>query len=452
MARSSRREPTVIRRGMRATANVVVDTPDSEETSEIESAAGRLIRAPRRLIERSIAAHTALPLGTRLLSLMHARHPILVYRAFAFVVAVIIIESDLHAASSMDSDLGTVLAGVVHFALFCVTFGLLRRLPARHNVAWIAADMAASVYLLANTGGWEGPFWLYSLAAVFWPSVRFGLRGALASVLVFHAAVFITQRDAVSQAFDDGLGGDLVARILMSGLIAGAIALTARALTTNALLAAEAERNRIARDLHDGVGKTMGGISMEASSLAQWIERDPEEAQRRARYVSRISGRAASEVRDVIRGLRRNEATTALVPDVQALVEEWSATHDATLFLQINGTNVQFPVLIHGEVMRMLHEFLTNVDRHAQARQIWVRLTLSSNGVTLAVRDDGSGFDTQRLDPWADEGHFGLLGARERASMLGGHFQLESHRGRGTEVTVDLPLSPREERAVHVLR
>lgn len=430
----------------------VTDVPDSEATPAIESAVGRLIRAPRDAAERIIAAHTARPLGTRLLSLLRARHPILVYRAFAFVVAIIIIESDLHATSSMESDLGIVLAGVLHFALFCVTFSLLRRLSTRLNVTWIAADMAASVYLLANTGGWEGPFWLYSLAAVFWPSVRFGLRGALASVVVFNAAVFITQRDAVELAFDAGDGGDLVTRMLMSGLIAGAIALTARALTTNAQLAAESERNRIARDLHDGVGKTMGGISMEASSLAQWIERDPEEAQRRARYVSRISGRAAVEVRDVIRGLRRNETTTALVPDVQRLFEEWSETHDPTMYLQINGTNVVVPVLIHGEVMRMLNEFLTNVDRHAQARQIWVRLTLSSNGVTLAVRDDGRGFDTLKLDPWADEGHFGLLGARERASMLGGHFQLESHRGRGTEVTVDLPLSPREERAVHVLR
>lgn len=100
----------------------------------------------------------------------------------------------------------------------------------------------------------------------------------------------------------------------------------------------------------------------------------------------------------------------------------------------------------------MLHEFLNNVDRHARARRAWVRLTLSTSGVTLAVRDDGRGFDTGALDPWSGEGHFGLLGARERASMLGGHFQMESGRGRGTVVTVDLPLAPREERAVHVLR
>jgi two-component system sensor histidine kinase DegS len=81
-----------------------------------------------------------------------------------------------------------------------------------------------------------------------------------------------------------------------------------------------------------------------------------------------------------------------------------------------------------------------------------VRVTLSSAGVTLAVRDDGVGFEVQRLDPWSGEGHFGLLGARERASMLAGRFRLGSTPGNGTEVTIDLPLTPREDRAVHVVR
>ena len=95
----------------------------------------------------------------------------------------------------------------------------------------------------------------------------------------------------------------------------------------------------------------------------------------------------------------------------------------------------------------MLGELLDNVRRHARADRVWVRLTLSTLGVTVAVRDDGVGFDTQQLDPWSDEGHFGLLGARERAWMLGGHFRLQSEPGRGTEVTIDLPLTPREERS-----
>ena len=90
-------------------------------------------------------------------------------------------------------------------------------------------------------------------------------------------------------------------------------------------------------------------------------------------------------------------------------------------------------------------------DRHASAQNVWVRLTLSSAAVTLAVRDDGVGFDQNWLDPWADDGHFGLLGARERALILGGHFNLQSTPGVGTEVTIDISLTSREETLVHVL-
>ena len=104
-------------------------------------------------------------------------------------------------------------------------------------------------------------------------------------------------------------------------------------------------------------------------------------------------------------------------------------------------------MLIADEVLRMLSELLEDVARHAGARQVWVRLTLSSTGVTLAVRDDGVGFDSSLLDPWSGEGHFGLLGARERTSMLGGLFNLTSSPGSGTYVTIDLPLAQRVERS-----
>ncbi|MGH9173206.1 MAG: sensor histidine kinase, partial [Vicinamibacterales bacterium] len=190
-----------------------------------------------------------------------------------------------------------------------------------------------------------------------------------------------------------------------------------------------------------------------ALTLAHWIDRDPVEATRRARYVARISEKAAIEVRDVIRGLRQTEATEYIFPSVEAIVDEWSkARPNVRVNLRLNGQDAPVSVLIHGEIIRILNELLRNVERHAGAGQVWVRVTLSSAGVTLAVRDDGRGFDTVGLDPWSGEGHFGLLGTRERTSMLGGRCRVTSSPGAGTEVTIDLPLAPREDRAIHVVR
>jgi signal transduction histidine kinase len=378
-------------------------------------------------------------------------HPLLVYRIIAFAIAVVIMASHLHAQTSLTEQGRVVLVAFAHLLLTAV---FAPRLPNRltpTTVLVATLDGLICVLLMAATFGWRGPFWLYSLSAIFWPAFVFPLVWSIVAVTAFDGFILVTNFNRIRATISDGFGGDLVARLLMVYIIAGAISLTARAMASARALATEAERNRIARDLHDGVGKTMGGISLEARSLSQWIGRDPAEARRRARYVARVSERAALEVRDVIRGLRQSEATESLFPTVRTIVDDWQQQRAETVHLRLNGPDMPVPVLIHGAVVRMLGELLANVGRHANASEVWVRMTLSSSGVTLSVRDNGIGFDFGGLDPWADEGHFGLMGTRERASMLGGRFRVASIPGSGTEVTIDIPLLPREEPTVHVL-
>ncbi|MEX1158516.1 MAG: sensor histidine kinase, partial [Thermomicrobiales bacterium] len=380
-------------------------------------------------------------------------HPLSVYRIIALTIAIVISASSLHRDSTIVSDARLLVLAAVHVGLTLAVAPRLARRSDAVNLAAIGVDIVACAGLMTLTYGWQGPLWLYSLSAVFLPAWRFSMPGALVSVAVFDALVLLMNIDRARATISDGFGGDFAARLLMVLLVAGAISLTSQAFATVKRMAAESERNRIARELHDGVGKTMGGISMEALTLAHWIERDPAEASRRARYVARISEKAAIEVRDVIRGLRRTEATEALFPTVREMVDEWALAHPGIRTrLQLNGSDAPVSILIHGEIVRVLSELLRNVERHARASSVWVRVTLSSAGVTLAVRDDGVGFDTHALDPWSGDGHFGLLGARERASMLTGRFRVASRPQAGTEVIIDLPLAPREDRAVYVVR
>lgn len=405
---------------------------------------------PRRSLAhaRAATAHHSAALRERFPAWFRRQSPIVVYRALAWLIALVLVVTGLHGASDFGEEWWVLGLALLHVG---ATWAIARwwpRRPFRVDVVLIAADMLVCVLLLALSHGWRGPFWLYSVSAVFYPAYRFSLRGALLSVAIFDLLVLLTGMESIRETFRAGFGGDFVARELTVFIVAGAVWLTSRALGQVRDMAAETERNRIARDLHDGVGKTLGGISMEAGSLALWIDRDPTEARRRARYVARISERAALDVREVIRSLRLREATVRLRASVETLAREWSEGRPETLELRISGPNNEVPVLIANEVLRMLSELLANVAQHAHARHVWVRVTLSSTGVTLAVRDDGIGFDTSLLDPWSGEGHFGLLGGRERASLLGGLFQVSSQPGRGAEVTIDLPLSERAERSI----
>ncbi|HUG14226.1 MAG TPA: sensor histidine kinase [Thermomicrobiales bacterium] len=374
-------------------------------------------------------------------------NPIVAYRAVALTLAVTVIGSHLHGESDLSANGWIIWLALLHVVATQLSVPWLPRQSDIINAMAIAVDVGLCVLLLTMTHGWQGPFWLYAISAVFWPSVRFSVLGATASVIVFEATVLAANPDRSWATVDDGFAGDLAARGLMVLFVAGAIALTARAMAKVQAMATETERNRIARDLHDGVGKTMGGISLEARSLAQWVERDQVEASRRARYVARISERAANEVRDVIRGLRQSKSTAPLLPAVRVTVEDWQSILGIPIQFRALGQDAEIPVLIQGEILRMLEELLRNVAQHACAHEARVRLTLSTSGVTLSVRDDGRGFDPAAMEPWSGDGHFGLLGARERASTLGGHCRVKSALGKGTDVTVDIPLATRSERA-----
>jgi signal transduction histidine kinase len=90
-------------------------------------------------------------------------------------------------------------------------------------------------------------------------------------------------------------------------------------------------------------------------------------------------------------------------------------------------------------LLRIFQEGLTNAVKHAHARSVDVELTYLPDSFALRIRDDGDGFDPQLLSP-SGNGHYGLIGMRERAERIGGHFNLESKPGAGTELRVDVPL------------
>jgi two-component system sensor histidine kinase DesK len=189
-------------------------------------------------------------------------------------------------------------------------------------------------------------------------------------------------------------------------------------------LAKVAERERIARDLHDVLGHTLSVITLKSELAGKLIDRDPQRAGKEIREVEEISRQALSEVRDAIRGYRAKGL-------LAELAQAKSTLETAGLAVQCDAaTTVKLPAMQESVLSLAVREGVTNVVRHAQARTCRLRLEQQNGSFRLEIHDDGLGFSST-------EGN-GLRGMRERVEMLGG--TLERRNQSGTTLTITLPL------------
>jgi two-component system nitrate/nitrite sensor histidine kinase NarX len=202
------------------------------------------------------------------------------------------------------------------------------------------------------------------------------------------------------------------------------------------------ERHRIAREMHDGLSQQLGYLHLKVGEL----EEDPAIAPRRADLglMKKVIARAYEEVRQAIFGLKMVSQNMELVPTLATYLKEFSEQTGIPVDLGVHDErNVRFPLLVEAQLTRIVQEALSNVRKHARAGHACVIFETDSAGASLTIRDDGGGFDPQE-GASAGRSCFGLQTMKERAEAVGGVFTVESERGKGTQVTIRLPL-PREE-------
>jgi signal transduction histidine kinase len=219
-----------------------------------------------------------------------------------------------------------------------------------------------------------------------------------------------------------------------------------RAVQQQLLRSREEERARLARDLHDEPIQALVGLNLELGLLmATW-----DEAAADPSSPVEALGTMRAEVQDLLSALREVCAelrppmldTLGLGAALRALVEEWPAGQDVAVDLEIPPDPAirQLPEDVAVNLYRVVQEALANVARHAMARRVSVRLARASPGLTLTIRDDGHGFDVpDDLHDLATQGHFGLAGMAERATLIGGRWMVESAPGEGTTLRLIWP-------------
>jgi signal transduction histidine kinase len=200
-----------------------------------------------------------------------------------------------------------------------------------------------------------------------------------------------------------------------------------------------AERARMAREIHDTLAQGFVGISTQLDAVALKWEADIGRARQHLTLARRMARHSLTEARRSVLDLRASELEEQnLAGALTMAAQRCVAGSGAQVELDIAQIPWKLTSDLEQNLLRILQEAVTNAVKHSKARLIHVTLCGEGSFLWLRISDDGEGFEPSRAYSVVD-GHFGILGMRERAERLGGEFALMSTPGRGTRLEVRIP-------------
>jgi signal transduction histidine kinase len=302
---------------------------------------------------------------------------------------------------------------------------------------YLAGELVLATLILLMTGV-NSPFFYYTLSTALLGGLVYGWPGAgLFSVMLVGVYFWVW-------AVRDEVAATLVMPAFYPLIAAAGASLRAlldRQAETESELATQSERTRLARDMHDSLAKTVSGMGFAALALARRIDRDPQGAADEARRLAEDARQATREAREIIIGLRSDAGEQLpLAAALQAEARRWSASSGVRVELIVEEIGQLHPVA-ERELEWILREALGNVERHARAHLVTVRVRRLGGRAVLTVADDGAGFEVpDELDELEHGRHFGVTGMRERAQLAGGDLSVESAPGEGCVLSVWMPV------------
>lgn len=305
-----------------------------------------------------------------------------------------------------------------------------------------------SVFLSQFVGGFLGSIGVFTLL--------FGIVGTFFGFLI--SRWLVRRLRALTDAADAWSRGDLemIARDSsddelgqLSRRLNGMAEQLNTLIQTNQELAIVEERQRLARDLHDAVKQQVFATAMQIGAARALVKRDPGATENRLAEAERLAGLAQQELNGLIRELRPAALTDkGLAPALQEFVEGWSLRTSIAARVRIQGERTS-PLAVEQALFRVAQEALANSSRHSGAKMVDVHLSWDGDVLTLAVVDDGRGFDVARP---RGKG-LGLTSMRERVEALGGTLHVMSgSTGTRVEAKVTAPLVPAPNGGVSVNR
>jgi signal transduction histidine kinase len=205
----------------------------------------------------------------------------------------------------------------------------------------------------------------------------------------------------------------------------------------------EAERQRIAQDLHDGVNQLLIGAMLELKSGRERLAAgNLAQADDALQAVQGILRNVETEMKRVIYDLRPPTLDAlGFVPELRRYIHDFKQYAALDCMVKMEGESVRLPGQVEVSIYRLLQEALQNVFSHAHAQQVEVNIRFTPNSLELSIRDDGVGFDLNAVEQ-TNSRHFGLITMRERAKSLNGRLTIHTQPGQGTCITLFVPIQP----------
>ncbi len=204
----------------------------------------------------------------------------------------------------------------------------------------------------------------------------------------------------------------------------------------------EQARRKLARDLHDGPTQDIAAIAMRLNFARLLIDRDPARARVELARLEDLAHRTVKEIRSMLFTLRPIILETeGLVAAVNQYAENLRQNDNLPVEVDAEQYRDCLDSEAQGVVFAIIEEAVNNAKKHANASRIWVQLAVQGDIFVAQVVDDGKGFDVQAVEQsYSTRGSLGMLNLKERAELIGGTLTIDSVPGRGTRITLIVPI------------
>lgn len=208
--------------------------------------------------------------------------------------------------------------------------------------------------------------------------------------------------------------------------------------TVEAIIQAqEAERQRLSRQMHDGPAQALSNFILQTEIAIRLFDVNQDQAREELENLKQSATTTFKKVRDFIFELRPMMLDDlGLVPTLKRYVEAVKEQSSADVRLAVTGVERRLESYIEVMIFRAIQELMGNAVRHSQANKINVHIDITDNSVKVGVEDNGKGFD---IDTMLESTGMGVKVIKERAEMLGGHIELDSTLGQGSNISFQIP-------------
>jgi PAS domain S-box-containing protein len=243
-----------------------------------------------------------------------------------------------------------------------------------------------------------------------------------------------------------GRDGEVIGQLLLMHDITDQKQAQDRLLEQQSVVATLQERERLARELHDGIGQIFGYIGLQAQTALKWVsDGNKEKAEPILERLAEVAKDAHADVRESILSLRADSGQGwSFIPTLRRYLDKYQAIYGIHTDLSLHESIGEdtFDPATGVQLLRVIQEALNNSRKHSDAHAFRVCIEMDGSNARIAIADDGLGFDPSLVER-GDVNHFGLTFMRERMVQIGGSLKVESTPGEGTVLRLFVPLRKR---------